>query len=79
MADAHAAIGAQYALSCESREAVDALVAHSAAAGGTAFEARDLGFMYSRAFTDPDGHYWEPFWMDPAAAEAAAEAGPPAE
>ncbi len=74
VADARAAIGAQYALSCESREAADALVALAIDAGGSAHEPRDLGFMYSRAFQDPDGHYWEPFWMDPAAAEQ----GPPA-
>ena len=29
--------------------------------------------MYSRAFEDPDGHGWGPFWMDPVAAEQ----GPP--
>jgi predicted lactoylglutathione lyase len=23
--------------------------------------------MYSRSLADPDGHVWEPFWMDPAA------------
>lgn len=75
VADARAAIGAQYALSCDRREDVDALVARAVEAGGTPFEPRDLGFMYSRAFQDPDGHYWDPFWMDPAAAEQ----GPPAE
>lgn len=75
VADARAAIGAQYALSCDSRDDVDALVARAVEAGGTPFEPRDLGFMYSRAFQDPDGHYWDPFWMDPAAAEQ----GPPAE
>lgn len=75
VADARTAIGAQYALSCDSREDVDALVTRAIAAGGTPFEPRDLGFMYSRAFQDPDGHYWDPFWMDPAAAEQ----GPPAE
>jgi predicted lactoylglutathione lyase len=31
----------------------------------------DLGFMYSRSFTDPDGHVWEPMHMDMAAAESA--------
>lgn len=75
VADPGGAIGAQYALSMDSREQADALVARAVAAGGTAFEPRDLGFMYSHAFADPDGHYWEPFWMDPAAAEE----GPPAE
>ena len=75
VADAHAAIGAQYALSCDSREDVDALVARAVEAGGSPLEARDLGFMYSRAFQDPDGHFWDPFWMDPAAAAG----GPPSE
>jgi predicted lactoylglutathione lyase len=75
VADAHAAIGAQYALSCDSREDVDALVARAVEAGGAPWESRDLGFMYSRAFQDPDGHYWDPFWMDPAAAAG----GPPSE
>jgi predicted lactoylglutathione lyase len=23
-----------------------------------------MGFMYSRAFEDPDGHVFEPMWMD---------------
>lgn len=75
VADARAAIGAQYALSYESREAVDALVARATEGGGSPLEPRDLGFMYSRAFQDPDGHYWDPFWMDPTAVEQ----GPPAE
>ena len=25
--------------------------------------------MYGRSFVDPDGHIWEPMWMDPAMAE----------
>ncbi|WP_215397236.1 VOC family protein [Rheinheimera oceanensis] len=56
------------ALSCDSREAVDAMN-NAAKQGGTADinPVQDLGFMYSRALTDPDGHIWEPFWMDPAA------------
>ena len=29
--------------------------------------AIEMDFMYNRAFADPDGHVWEPFWMDPAA------------
>jgi predicted lactoylglutathione lyase len=32
-------------------------------------EPEDLGFMYSWGFEDLDGHIWEVFWMDPAAAE----------
>lgn len=57
------------ALSCENRAEVDAmLTAALAAGGGEPVAARDLGFMYNRSFTDPDGHMFEPFWMDPAAA-----------
>jgi uncharacterized protein len=26
----------------------------------------DHGFMVQRTFEDPDGHTWEPFWMNPA-------------
>ncbi len=28
---------------------------------------QDHGFMFQRTIEDPDGHIWEPFWMDPAA------------
>ena len=31
-------------------------------------EPEDHGFMYSRAFEDPDGNGFGPMWMDPAAA-----------
>ncbi|KIG17532.1 Glyoxalase family protein [Enhygromyxa salina] len=56
------------ALSCESREEVDALVATAVAAGGAhAMDPQDLGFMYGWSFYDPDGHHWEVMWMDPAA------------
>lgn len=57
------------ALSCENREAVDAMIAAAAASGGIADSnpAQDLGFMYNRFLEDPDGHVWEAFWMDPAA------------
>jgi uncharacterized protein len=56
-------------LSLDSTKEVDALTHSAAANGGTADinPKQDLGFMYSRSFTDPDGHIWEPFWMDPAA------------
>jgi predicted lactoylglutathione lyase len=29
---------------------------------------QDHGFMYASSFYDLDGHHWEVFWMDPAAA-----------
>lgn len=58
-------IGALYALSRDSREAVDAIAAAALKAGGT--EQRDpddYGFMYSRAIADLDGHVWEYVYMD---------------
>ena len=55
-------------LSCDSREAVDALVAKALAAGGTKYqEPIDHGFMYQHSFQDPDGHMWELVWMNQAA------------
>ncbi|MFD9329581.1 VOC family protein [Streptomyces sp. NPDC060065] len=57
-------------LSAESREKVDELVDNAIAAGGSASgETQDHGFMYGRAFDDPDGHTWEVMWMDPAAVQ----------
>ena len=63
------------ALGRDSREAVDTMVEQVKAAGGTpdCNPVQDYGFMYGRSFEDLDGHIWETFWMDPAAAEA----GPP--
>jgi predicted lactoylglutathione lyase len=56
-------------LSAESREKVDQLADAALAAGGSqAKEPLEMGFMYGRSFTDLDGHHWEIFWMDPAAA-----------
>ena len=58
------------AFSCSSRGEVDHLVKKAMAAGGThAMDATDHGFMYTRSFYDLDGHHWEVFWMDPAAAQ----------
>lgn len=57
------------AISCDSREAVDAMNEAAAKNGGTADinPKQDLGFMYNRNLADPDGHVWEAMWMDPAA------------
>ena len=54
------------ALALDSREAVDAMIEAAAANGGTgdANPVQELGFMYGRDLTDPDGHVWGPFWMD---------------
>ena len=59
------------ALSCDSREEVDERVRKAVAAGGSIYnEPQDHGFMYGHGYADPDGHIWEVFWMDPAAAPA---------
>jgi hypothetical protein len=57
------------ALSCDSREVVDAMNEAAAANGGAADinPIQDLGFMYNRNLADPDGHVWEAMWMDLAA------------
>ncbi|MEU1852110.1 VOC family protein [Streptomyces sp. NPDC019990] len=58
------------ALSAESREKVDELVEKAVAAGGSVSgETQDHGFMYGRAFDDPDGHTFEVVWMDPSAVQ----------
>lgn len=69
VADAHAASGALFALSIDSREAVDAIVATAAAHGGKGDlrPAKDYGFMYQRTFEDPDGNSFEPVWLNPEA------------
>ena len=68
--DAHTTSGALFALTFDSKAEVDAITAAAIAAGGReAHDAEDQGFMYSRAFTDPDGHGFGPFWMDGAAME----------
>ncbi|MFO0609351.1 MAG: VOC family protein [Polyangiales bacterium] len=58
------------AFSVDSREAVDEVAAKAAAAGASpAMDPQDHGFMYLKSFHDLDGHHWEVFWMDPAAAQ----------
>lgn len=52
------------ALSAENRIEVDVMMDKALAAGGTDYRTEDQGFMYGRAFTDPDGHIWEIFYMD---------------
>ena len=72
IADTRTSTEVLLAISRDSREDVDALLAQALAAG--AAEPRpvqDYGFMYGRAFEDPDGHTWEVIWMDVEAAMAA--------
>jgi predicted lactoylglutathione lyase len=57
------------ALAVDSRDEVNRLVDAGADHGGAADvnPPEDHGFMFQRTIADPDGHIWEPFWMDPAA------------
>ena len=64
--DAHQSSEVALALTLDDRPAVDAMVAAAAAHGGKADinPPQDHGFMYQRSVEDPDGHVWEPFFMD---------------
>ena len=63
-------------LSAETKDEVHRIVDAAVEAGGTEDRPEmDLGFMYQRSFTDPDGHRWEYVWMD----EQATQDDPPAE
>ena len=76
IADAHETVQVLLALSCDSREAVDYITGKAVAAGGReARDKEDHGWMYGRAFEDPDGHTWEPTWMDLEAATKATAQG----
>ena len=77
IADAHLSSEVLLALSADSPEAVDAMVEAAAGAGGKADPGprQEMGgLMYGRSFEDPDGHHWEPMWMDAKAAEQGASA-----
>ncbi len=70
--DAHTTSGVLLAISQDSREEVDAITEAALAAGGRETrERQDMGYMYGRAFEDPDGHVWEPMFMDMAVAQQA--------
>lgn len=74
IADTQATSGALFALPLASRADVDAITEAALAAGGTeAHGPEDEGFMYSRAFWDPDGHAFGPMWMDLDALKTAAQ------
>ncbi len=72
VADAHATSEVLLALTRGSREEVDAIVGAAAATGGKADirEPQDMGWLYNRAFEDPDGHVFEAIAADMAAAPA---------
>ena len=70
--DAREASEVLLCISADSRAGVDEITERALAAGGREPRAaEDHGFMYGRSFEDPDGHIWEPMWMDLAATEAA--------
>ncbi|MFC9874048.1 VOC family protein [Nocardia salmonicida] len=70
IADTINTAAAGYALSLASAEEVDVLTDAAVAAGATEETNEDkraqeaeVG-MHGRTFIDPDGHQWEPFYMD---------------
>ena len=66
LVDAHQSSEVLTALSYDSKARVDELTNIALAAGATENRPpQNMGFMYSRSFSDLDGHIWEPFWMDP--------------
>ena len=68
ISDARQSTEVLIALSLDSRQAVEAMVAQAVAAGGRTYaEPNDHGFMYQHGFEDLDGHIWELFYMDPSA------------
>ena len=70
MANPATSTGVIFALSQDSRAAVDAITEAAIEAGGSESKpAQDMGFMYLRTFQDPDGNVFEPFWMDPGAVQ----------
>ncbi len=78
IADSRETVQVLLALSCDDREGVDEITEKAIAAGGRETrEKEDHGWMYGRAFEDPDGHTWEPMWMDvEAATKAMAQPAP---
>lgn len=73
--DAHVTAQVALCVSMESKEAVDAITETAGASGGKSDPnpKQDYGFMYGRSFEDPDGHIWEPMWMDPGMASGEIE------
>lgn len=69
VADAHQTCQVFLGLSVDGRDDVDAVVKAAAANGGKA-DVRapiDMGWLYNRAFEDPDGNVFEAYWLDPKA------------
>lgn len=67
LADTSTTAEAVLALEVGSRRRVDELAARALDAGGSfAGKPMDSDGMYGRGFTDPDGHLWDVFHLDPA-------------
>ena len=72
IADANNSSQVLLCISCESPAEVDRVTDAAGANGGKkdVADKQDMGgMMYGRSFEDPDGHHWEPMWMEPAFAE----------
>ena len=53
------------ALSCESKEAVNATMENALKGGAKEYrDPMDYGFMFQRTYEDLDGHIWELIYMD---------------
>ena len=76
IADTHRTSAVLLCISCESPAEVDRIIDAAAAAGAKIDQSPRSetgdGPMYGRDFEDPDGHQWEPMWMNPAFAEKGA-------
>ena len=65
LADTTKEVAMLIALDRDTREDVDAVAATALANGGSDNGMdQDLGFMYSKSISDPDGHILEVFYMD---------------
>src|SRR3982750_4514946 len=69
IADAHNSSQVLLCISCDSPAEVDQITEAAAGAGGKIDVSQEDqtkgGPTYGRDFEDPDGHSWEPMWMDP--------------
>lgn len=64
LADTSKTTEVMIALMVESKAEVDRLADKAVSLGAEDARREDLGFMYSRAIHDLDGHIWEFGWMD---------------
>jgi predicted lactoylglutathione lyase len=66
IADAKTTSEVLTAITMDSKAEVVRVVEAAIKSGGKTYsDPKDHGFMFQWGFEDPDGHIWEPFWMDP--------------